>query len=144
MKKFKRCSLEVECKEFSNTNEYQKFIDFAFGCCDLICLAYNKSLEDFNKSKWNFLKDSVVDTELTSSTPVTDSLGMKYLLLYLSIDEVSKKWLKERNNIYDFLSDGDEWLEDLCFIKNNTVVFASCTHEKFCHMSNALYKLYRK
>ena len=36
-------------------------------------------------------------------------------------------------NIYDFYHD-EEWLEDLTLLKNDEVVFASCTHEEFCYI----------
>ena len=40
-------------------------------------------------------------------------------------------------NVYDFYSD-EERLEDLCLLKDEQVIFASCTHEEFCYADKKL------
>lgn len=121
------------------TNNYRRFIDKALNYADIICMTYNKNDSDFKKSSWSFLKNSVIRYEMTKQTAVTK--GLRVCLIYLKKDKITTKWLKEKNHIYDFICSGDEWLDDLCLIKNDEIVFCSCTHEEFCYMSHDLAEL---
>ena len=132
----------IEYEELVNTNDYQRFIDVAFKYADSIVLTYNKSKEKFDKSIWSFLNSSIIDMEETKETAVT--IGPKVLLLYFKLDKTTKDWLRNKDNIYDFPQNGKEWLDDLCFIKNGEIVFASCTHERFNFMNQELSNLFLK
>ena len=125
-----------EADELAQPEEYQKFLSVAFQYADTICLTYNREMKDFRASQWGFLHDSVVNHEYTRQTPVTN--GPSVLLLYLRIDKTTKKWLQEKHDIYDFDAAGAERLEDLCFCKDGSVIFNSCTHEEFCYIASDL------
>lgn len=127
----------IECNELVNSEDYQKFLETAFKCSDSVLMTYNKSIEKFDQSIWNFLKDSVIAAEVTRETAVT--AGPTVLLLQLRIDDAVKTWLREKNNIYDFPQNGKECLDGLCFVKNGEIVFASCTHERFHFMTQEMY-----
>ena len=128
----------IECDELVNPEDYQRFLKVAFKNSDSVIMTYNKSKGKFDKSIWSFLKDSVMATEETRETAVT--LGPTVLLLQFKIDDIVKAWLREKNDIYDFPQNGKEWLDDLCFVKDGEVIFASCTHERFHFMTQELYK----
>ncbi len=130
---------------------YREFIFKMVDYCDMFVLATYvnehdqniKNIDDFNKSKWGFLAPDVVDFEYTAATPVTQ--GPEMLLLYFKFTRQTYEYLTSRKNIYDF-KDCEHparhkynWLWDLAFIKNRTVFFCSCTHEKFCFLDLEAY-----
>ena len=127
-----------ECDELVNPKDYQSFLKVVLKYSDSVIMTYNKSKEKFDKSVWSFLKDSVMATEETRETAVT--LGPAVLLLQFKIDDIIKEWLREKKDIYDFSQSGKEWLDDLCFVRNGEIVFASCTHERFHFMTQELFK----
>lgn len=138
----------LACTGLRDTNEYKAFIKTALKYADYFCMsATGMFYEDFLKSKWDFLSDSIMDYEYTTETAVTKS-SETFLLLYLKIDHITSKWLMSKKNIYDFMdaqiSERDKnycWLYDLCFIKDRAIVFCSCTHEEFCFVSQELLDL---
>lgn len=130
----------IEFEGLVNPHDYHCFLKVAFKYSDSFVMTYNKSIERFDKSIWGFLKNSLLDTEETKETAVT--IGPSVLLMYFKIDERTKEWLMGKDNIYDFPQKGKEWLDDLCFIKNGEIVFASCTHERFNYMNQELAKMF--
>ena len=136
--KFVRAMQEegIEYEALKNPHDYRRFLDLSFSYADSFVLTYNRSRGKFEKSMWGFLKDSIMETEETRETAVT--FGPSVLLLYFRFDETTTAWLREKGGIYDFPQNGTECLDDLCFIKNGEIVFASCTHERFNLMNRAL------
>lgn len=119
---------------------YRRFLRKAFRYADQICLSCcGLDYEEFAASRWGALADSVTGYEYTVESPVT--CGPEVLLLYLNINQVTAKWLLEKDNIYDFWETGPQqgtFLWDLCFVKNRELIFCSCTHERFCSISPEL------
>lgn len=136
---FKTKPVDADCLELTETKNYRRFLDKALTYADTICMTYNGDYQSFKKSEWAFLKNSITGHEITKITPVTK--GPTVCLIYLRIDPTTTKWLKEKKHIYDFVT-FDEWFDDLCFVKNGELVFASCTHEEFCEISKELRKIY--
>ena len=132
--------------------DYRRILDFALDYADCFSLTYypfvkNPGLtaDDFRRSKWGFLADSIVDWEVTRETPTTVSEAQK-LMLYFQFDPVTVDFLRQKKSIYDFgdrvtvADSGTLFFEDLAFLKNGQVFFASCSHEGFCLVDETLYQ----
>ena len=144
---FSRCYF-VDCPEAEREEGYHRFLEFASGYADGFTLSFQKpgfkegepELDVFQSSRWGYLTESIYDYECTTESPVT--IGPPVLLLYFRFDDVTRKFLRERTDIYDFR--GYEiknpnnkgwnfrWLGDLALIKEGKIFFISCTHERFC------------
>lgn len=136
--------------EVENEHGYQKFIKFALKYADSFCLSIYineelNDLEDFHKTKWGYLYDSILDYEFTCESPVT--IGPEVMIIYFKIDHITTKFLKDKKTIYDFIDclqneDNYNWLWDLAFLKENKIFFISCTHEQFCSIDGNVLKRY--
>lgn len=78
----------IERVELTNPEGYQRFLKVALKYSDSVIMTYNKSKEQFDRSIWNFLKDSIIATEETRETAVT--VGPTVRLLQFKIDDVVK------------------------------------------------------
>ena len=151
----------VDCPEAEQKKGYQRFLDFAFGYADGFTLSYQRppgfkagapELEEFQSSRWGYLTESVYDYECTTESPVT--IGPQVVLLYFRFDDVTRKFLRERTNIYDFrgyeIKNPDSkgwnfrWLGDLALIKEGKIFFISCTHERFCSIDEDVLTKFRQ
>ena len=150
----------VDCPEAERKEDYQRFLEFVFGYADGFTLSYQKpgfkagapGLDDFQSSRWGYLAESVYDYECTNESPVTT--GPPVLLLYFRFDDVTKKFLRERTDIYDF--GGYEikspntkgwnarWLWDLALLKEGKIFCISCTHERFCEIDEDVLTKFRQ
>lgn len=119
----------------TNTTNYYKFLKVALNYADTICLTFNGRYKEFIELDRNSLAESLKGHKITNQTAVT--IGPTVCLLYFRIDSNMRKWLDRKRHIYDFYSD-EEWLEDLCLLKDEQVIFASCTHEEFCYVDKKL------
>lgn len=139
----------IDFKELRNEKNYRNFMQWALKYADMICVTCEGMFyEDFIESKWGFLKESILDYEYTSDTPVTSSLGDTFLVLYLKIDYITNQWVKSKSNIYDFRKDVVKkngrysWLWDICLCKEGSVIFYSCTHEEYCTIDEKVLEEY--
>lgn len=140
----------VDCPEAETEEGYQRFLDFALTYADgftLCCqkLGFGKiplEPEEFPASPWGYLADSVYDCEQTSESPVTT--GPQVLLLYFRFDDVTKKLLRERKNVYDFQGQDFLVLWDLAFLREGKIFFCSCTHERFCSIDGDALRCFRR
>ncbi|MFV0341336.1 MAG: hypothetical protein ACK5JH_00380 [Anaerocolumna sp.] len=103
-------------------------------------------MEDFHKTKWGYLYDSILDYEYTSESPVTT--GPEVIIIYFKIDYITTRFLKDKKSIYDFRDclhnkNNYNWLWDLAFLKDNKIFFISCTHEQFCSIDGDVLNLYK-
>lgn len=140
----------VDIVEVENKQGYQNFLEFAFSYADSFCLSIYTNeklidLQDFRKTKWGYLNDSILDYEYTHKSPVTQ--GPEVILIYFKIDHVTTNFLKGKKTIYDFnegIVDNKiyNWLWDLAFLKDNKFFFTSCTHEEFCSIDPNVLELY--
>lgn len=155
-KKVKKAQLTTnEMIDFNGLTDpilYREFIFKMADYCDTFLLAtyvdehsHNiTNIDDFKKSRWGFLAAGIVDYEYTDVTPVTQ--GPKMMLIYFKMTRQSYDYLTKRKNIYDFRDYEHpgkhqyNWLWDLAFIKDETVFFCSCTHEKFCFLDLEAYR----
>ena len=129
--------------ELGDSAVYKKFISFACGYADCICVTCDGVwYEDFQDSKWGFLHDSVLDYEYTVQTPVTR--GPDVMLLYLKMDHVTYRWLHGKRNVYDFMDATEEWacLWDLCLARKGQIVMCSCSHEEFCYVDREMLRAF--
>lgn len=124
--------------------EYNVFIDFIIRKASEICVTINPSLDsimEFEESVWGELADSIIATEYAQAA--TDIPGNKSFLVYFKMDYKVIKFLKSRNNIFDF-SECDKTtgitLEDPAFIKDNIIFCYTVTHEKICDIEENLYQ----
>lgn len=140
IKDFRHPPMDAHGLHLTETNHYRRFIGLALDNADTICMTYHGSFNAFQGSEWGFLSGSVLRHEITDHTPVTK--GPTVCLIYLKIDQTTRAWLKGKQHIYDFPSRG-AWFDDLCLVKNQEVVFSSCTHEAFCSVSRELSKLFQ-
>lgn len=100
-------------------------------------------VDEIKKSTFAFLYGSISDYEFTSESAVT--IGCDVIMLYLKIDHITMKWLREKKNIYDFgLRSAEHCLDDLCFVKDGLLEMASCTHERDCFISAEMLTAYRR
>lgn len=136
IKNFSRQPMDACDFHLTEAKNYKRFLNKVFHYADTICMTYSGGYDDFKKSEWSFLNTSVIGYEMTNQTAVTQS-HLTVCLIYCKIDPVTTKWLKEKDHIYDFPG-YEEWFDDLCFVKNGEVVFASCTHEAFCYINQEL------
>lgn len=130
---------------------YQYLLEFALGYADCFSLTYypfvenpGLTVDDFRRTKWGLLADSIVDWEVTKVTPVTTSEAEK-LMLYFRFDPVTIAFLRQKQSVYDFedrvvVGEGFLYFEDLAFLKDGRVFFASCSHEGFCLVDETLYQ----
>ncbi len=140
----------VSMNEVENEHGYQNFINFVLKYADSFCLSIYtndefKGLEDFHKTKWGYLSDSIQDCEYTCESPVTK--GPEVLIIYFKIDHITTRFLKDKKTIYDFKDciynkQNNNWLWDLAFLKDNKIFFISCTHEQFCSIDGNVLNLY--
>lgn len=151
----KKCTLDrahMEILDGSGTaEEYRRILDFALRYADCFSLTYHPFMEnpgltvdDFRRTKWGFLADSIVDCEVTKETPTTVSEAEK-LMLYFRFDPVTIGFLRQKTSIYDFrdhmtAGEGFLYFEDLAFLKDGQVFFASCSHEEFYLVNETLYQ----
>lgn len=136
--------------EVENEHGYQKFLDFALEYADSFCLSIYTNdelndLEDFHKTKWGYLYDSILDYEYTCKSTVTT--GPEVIIIYFKIDHITTRFLKDKKSIYDFRDclhnrQNYNWLWDLAFLKDNKIFFISCTHEQFCSIDGNVLNLY--
>ena len=122
----------------TNTTNYYKFLKVALNYADTICLTFCGGYKDFIELDRNSLAESLKGHKITNQTPVT--IGPTVCLLYFRINSTMREWLNRRRQIYDFYPD-EEWLEDLCLLKDEQVIFASCTHEEFCYIDIKLAEM---
>ena len=151
-----KCTLDrtrVQCFEgLATAEDYHRVLDFALDYADFFSLTYypfvknpGLTVDDFRRSKWGFLADSIADWEVTRETPTTTSEAQK-LMLYFRFDSVTIDFLRQKRSIYDFndcvtvAGDGTLYFEDLAFLKNGQAFFASCSHEGFCLIDETLYQ----
>ena len=140
----------VDCPEAETEKGYQQFLKFAFQYADGFTLCYQKlgtgneklKWSEFQNSRWGYLADGVYDHECTSECPVT--IGPQVLLLYFRFDDVTRKFLKERKNVYDFEGYDFLTLWDLAFLKEGKIFFISCTHEGFCSIDEDVLTKFRQ
>lgn len=120
------------------TDKFKEFLKKVFKYADTICFTYSKQYENFLKSEWSFLEDSIENYKSTNETFVTK--GPYVTLIYLKIDKTTKEWLLGKSGIDSFLRRDyrKSVMEDLCFARNGEIVFTSCTHERFCDMNRDL------
>lgn len=134
-------------EELTNSDEYHKFMKWMSRYADCICVTCDGlNYSDFQESKWKFLNGSIIDHEYTVKSPVTH--GPEVMLLYLKIDNVTSKWIREKENIYDFMEPIINkkhyiWLYDLCLVKNKKLELCSCSHEEFCYISTEMLEAYK-
>ncbi|MDF2590432.1 MAG: hypothetical protein K0S41_4275 [Anaerocolumna sp.] len=139
-----------EIDEVENEHGYQKFLNFVLKYADSFCLSIYmnemfRDMDDFRKTKWGYLYNSILDYEYTCESPVT--IGSEVMIIYFKIDQITTKFLTEKKMIYDFrdcvhIKESYNWLWDLAFLKDNKVFFISCTHEQFCSIDGNVLKLY--
>ncbi|MCM1307839.1 MAG: hypothetical protein NC223_04490 [Butyrivibrio sp.] len=137
----------IEYNELENTNEYRSFMKWMPKYADGICLSLTGlEYSEFGESKWGFLKDSVTGYEYTVESPVTR--GPEVLLLYMKTDNVTSRFLRSRENIYDFMDPmiikrDYIYLYDLCLVRGGKLELCSCSHERFCYISRAMLNAYK-
>lgn len=144
MVKIKDFAGESFCfRELEQPEKYARFIKWAPKYADKICVTgYWNDVDEIKKSPFAFLYGSIVDCEFTSESAVTISPDV--IMLYLKIDHITMKWLREKKNVYDFNPRSDEHcLDDLCFVRDGRLVMASCTHEHTCYISAEMLTAYR-
>ena len=149
----------VDCPEAQQKKGYQRLLDFAFEYADGFTLSYQKpgnkvapTLDEFQSTRWGYLAESVYDYECTTESPVT--IGPRVLLLYFRFDDVTRKFLRERTDIYDFggyeIKSPDakgwnfRWLWDLALLKEGKIFLISCTHERFCSIDEDVLTKFRQ
>ena len=140
----------VDCPEAETAKGYQTFLDSVLEYADGFTLCYQKlgagnakpELDEFQTSRWGYLAGSVRDYEWTNESPVT--IGPQVLLLYFQLDDVTKKFLRKRKNVYDFEGYDFLVLWDLAFIKEGKIFFISCTHERFCSIDEDVLEEFRQ
>lgn len=144
IKNFNEKPIHAVWGALDNADDFRIFLKKVFKNADTICLTYNKDYNDFIKSEWSFLKDSIMDYEYTRETAVT--IGPNVMLVYLKNNKTTREWLLGKNGISDFYPtvSASTRLDDLCFAKNGEVVFCSCTHEEFCCISEKFEALLEK
>lgn len=137
----------IAYRDLENSDEYLRFMKWMPKYADNICVTCaGLDYSGFQESKWNFLNNSILDHEYTVDSPVTH--GPEAMLLYLSIDYVTSKWIREKKNIYDFMEPVINkkdyiWLYDLCLVKNHRLELCSCSHEQFCYISREMLEAYK-
>ena len=137
----------IEYDELENPDEYSKFMKWVPRYADCICITcHGLDYSEFKESKWSFLNDSIIDHEYTTDSPVTE--GPEVMLLYLKMDHVTSRWIREKKNIYDYMDPMIKkkdyfWLYDLCFVKNHKLEMCSCSHERFCYISREMLEAYK-
>jgi len=87
---------------------------------------YNGKKPLFLVIKDDVLKKNIVTSHITFNTHTTKGpLAVEFIF---RLNKDTKKYLLQFENDYDI---GRSGFEDLAFVKNNKVIFSSCTHEGF-------------
>ncbi len=137
----------VEYNELENAEEYASFMKWMPRYADSICLTcVGLEYSEFGESRWEFLADSVIDYGYRVESPVTQ--GPEDMLLYLKIDNVTSRFIRSKKDIYDYMEPMINkkdymWLYDLCLVKNRKLELCSCSHERFCYISENMLRTYK-
>lgn len=125
-------------------NEYKKFIQIILNYADSVCFTikpFLDNLDEFNKSIWSELNDSVLDYGFARAASNFES--DKSHLILLKKDYYVYKFFQGKKGIFDFLEEDPNLgitLEDPAFIKNVEVFCYTVTHEKMCIVIEDIYK----
>ena len=83
-------------------------------------------LEVFENSKHERLRHSLIHYELAFSWHCTKTYSPS-IVYHFRLDANAIVWLSKRRDIYDF-----DVLDDFALYQGDTLLFSSCTHERFC------------